>query len=481
MADSHIEDAAHVAVDPNAPEKERHQARAEFGKWRSKQSSGLLEVIEGLSPQTDKERLPIKVGRRYFHSWKDTEKLYAEVTAWSTFDPESVCPATPPPPAVQAAFEEVFGDYIRSNGAILRLHPLYKRWTIFAKEPGPEGIMYRAMVMVQNSDGKYGHVPIDLQHGVDERLHPVLKNLAIGSYKEPTKQDFENLRNIGDRRRHGGTSKSRAKHFAKQEEAADEEGRKQLADFIDDFVSWNGALLARDINRKHGSMQGLPFVPQTSLEEFDRLHPMYEEVEALDPEGKPLGFKHRRRLKPFERGDFFTPNQKRMMALTAYGDYWKAAMEAAEADIGADDAKVAAEGRLKKVRLEFLDPALTDAELTEMVNTANAEMPGMVEALFGERGPRGLFDAEVAEITKRIEQAIKLQAWQESQAWRAKVGAPLLPPIEGLALVPEVVEVVESPDLELHDPRAPIPEERAQRQKEAAWLSRASQRQRSRS
>lgn len=468
MADSHIEDAARVAVDPAAPEAERHQARAEFGKWRSKQSAGVLEVLEHLSPQTDKERLPIQVGRRHFHSWKDTESLYAEVTAWTVFEPDHICPTDTPPPLTQIAFEEVFGDYIRERGAILRLHPLYKRWTIFAKEPGPEGMRYRPVIVCVNSDGQYGKVPTDLQDSVDKRLHPLLANLAIGSYKEPTRQDFENLRNLADRRRLDKDLRSRTKRFAREELAATEAGRAQLYDMVDDFVSWNGSLLARDINRKHGSMQGLPFVPQTSLDEFNRLHPMYEEEFARDPDtGKQLTYKVIRRLKPFERGDFLGPVQMRMAALVAYGDYWQAAVAEAEKQMESEDPETQQAARLTHMRLGFLDPALSDAELEALVADANATMPGMVEALFGERGPRGIFDEEVAQAQKNIEEAIKLQSWEESNKWRVANHLPLKPcPVE----VPEL----EGLDL-LQDPAAPIPASREEKIKEAAWQSRVQQ------
>lgn len=425
MVGPDIIDAATVALDPKANERERDDANRKFHDWQRAQAATTLEIIEEKSPQDEKSRLPIQIGRKYFHSWKDTEKLYAEVTSWRHFDPRDIAPADTPPPATQAAFEEVFADLIRERGALLRLHPLYKRWTIFVKEPTDEGMQYLAAIMVCEP-GEYGQVPLDLENSLDPRLYPVIRNLGIGAYKVPDKGDFEHLRYaLADRRMHGGTSRSRAKHFALEEQQSLDEGHASFYDFIDDFVEYNGDLMVRDINRKHGSMQGLPFVPQTSLDEFERLHPTHETVPATDEDGKYLGFSHRRALKPFERGDFLGPHQKRMIATIAFKDYWKAAVAKAELDSKSEDPAVAREARFNLTKLQFLDPSLTQAEMQEMVEEANKAMPGMVDALFNQKGPWAQYQAEVDELEKRVENTIKLQSIQESNEWRRSLGLPL--------------------------------------------------------
>lgn len=471
MLPPEVLEAAKIIENPQAPEKERDKAAHLYHGYIAKQAP-TTEILEHLSPQIDRDRLPIQVGRRYFHSWKDTEKLYREVTEWKHFSLDQ-CPAVTAPPDTQAAFEDVFADLIRERGAVLKLHPLYRRWTVFLKEPtADQGFQYLASIMIVESNGKCGQIPADLERDLDPRLHPVIRSLGVGGYKVPTRQDFEHLRwQWADRSRE--TSRQKAMRMMKEQIRLEDAETAEKMAFIDDFVSHNAALLSRDINRKYGSMQGLPFVPQTSLEEFDRQHPLYEEEYARDPNtGATLTYKVRRRLKPFERGDFFSPLQKRAMALTAYGDYWLAAMKRAEAQIESTNADIRGEGRITKMRLEFLDPAHTDAELTAMVAAANEGMPGMVEALFGERGPRGILDNEVAEAAARIEDAIKLQAWQESNKWRAENHLPLRPcPVER-----HQVTKVEDIQLNLlHDEAAPIPAEREARMKEAAWQSRALQ------
>jgi hypothetical protein len=317
-------DALIVANTPDAPANERDQAAREFGQWHSKQAVTTMEVLEHLSPQDEKSRLPIQIGRKYFHSWKDTERLFAEVTSWRHFHPLDVCSGDTAPPASQAAFEDVFADLIRERGAILKLHPLYKRWTIFVKEPTEkEGMQYLAAIMVCEP-GVFGQIPLDLELNVDTRLHPIIRNLGIGDYKVPTRADFEHLRYaLADRRMHGGTAQKRAEHFALEEQKSLDEGHREMYDFVDDFMEHNGALYARDVNRKYGSMQGLPFVPQTSLEQFDKEVPAYEMIPALDENGKHLGYSYRRKRKSWEILRSLDEAGKRELAINAVQARWQ--------------------------------------------------------------------------------------------------------------------------------------------------------------
>ncbi len=383
-----------VLRDPRAPERERDFAKKEFCDLLQAQAPTTMEIIEELTPQDERSRLPIKIGRRYFHSWKDTERLYAEVTAWTHF-PLHHCPADTPPPDTQAAFEDVFADLIRESGAVLKLHPLYRRWTVFVRTPAFESgeMAYLPAVMIVDDGGQFGKVPADLQRDIDPRLHPIIAKLGIGPYKVPTRQDFENLRyKLADVRYLGGSRAAARKH-ARAELDHNNEYRKIRDDMIDDFIEHNGALYERDVNRKYGSMQGLPFVPGTSLEQFEKENPTHESTPALDAEGKPLGYSTRRKLKPFERGEQLGPYEKRMIAITAWRKRWEE-----------DVAKAEAEGdRMQSMRLGFLDPGLGSDERDDLIRTAEKECPGIMEALFGALKPEEIIRTVIDDCEAKVD------------------------------------------------------------------------------
>ena len=481
MLPPEVLEAAKILEDPRAPEKERDKAAHVYHGFIARQAP-TTEILEHLSPQVDKDRLPLQVGRRYFHSWKDTEALYREVTEWKHFSLDQ-CPSVSAPPDTQAAFEDIFADLIKERGAVLKLHPLYRRWTVFLKEPtADQGFQYLASIMIVESDGKCGQISADLERDLDPRLHPVIRSLGVGGYKVPTRKDFEHLRwNWADRSRE--TARQKARRMMTEQIKLEDAETAQKMDFIDDFVSHNAALLSRDINRKYGSMQGLPFLPSTSLEEFERENPEFEVVEALDPAtGQSLGFSHRRRLKPYERGDLLTSHEKRMIAIIAYRDYWKAAVVKVELDLAADDPQTQAQARLDQVKLRFLDPALTQAEVEAMVQAANETCPGMVDALFNMKGPWATFQSSVDTLQLRVAEAIKLQSIAESNAWRVSLGLPTRPlPEAGFSSPAIELTPRQRAQLEFEQERELQKTEAAAEGKEGAWQSRVLQQQRSQS
>lgn len=407
MLPPEVKEAAKVLEDPRAPEKERDRAAHVYHGYLARQAP-TSEILEHLSPQVDSERLPLQVGRRYFHSWKDTEALYREVTEWKHFSLDQ-CPAVSAPPDTQAAFEDIFADLIKERGAVLRLHPLYRRWTVFLKEPtADQGYQYLASIMIAESDGKYGRIPVDLENDLDKRLHPVIRSLGIGSYKVPTRQDFEHLRyQWADRTRE--TRRQKVTRLAREQKRLEDIKSDSLNSFIDDFVSHHAALLSRDINRKYGSMQGLPFVPGTSLDKFSEEHPEYEYMEAVDAEGRPLGYKHRRRLKPWERGDVMTPTMRRFLALQAAQGRWQA--EYAQAT-GEDKALLYLSEPLidEDTRLQRLN------EFADNKALAREEQKVKLKELTNE-----LIENRVKQSQEILEALLKAAREEESAQWQSRV------------------------------------------------------------
>lgn len=407
MLPPEVLEAAKILEDPRAPEKERDKAAHVYHGYIARQAP-TTEILEHLSPQVDKDRLPLQVGRRYFHSWKDTEKLYREVTEWKHFSLDQ-CPAVTAPPDTQAAFEDIFADLIKERGAVLKLHPLYRRWTVFLKEPtADQGFQYLASIMIVESDGKCGQIPADLERDLDPRLHPIIRSLGVGGYKVPTRKDFEHLRwNWADRSRE--TPRQKARRMMTEQIKLEDAETAQKMDFIDDFVSHNAALLSRDINRKYGSMQGLPFLPGTSLEQFERENPEFEYMEAVDENGKQLGYKHRRRLKPWERGDVMTPAMRRFLALQAAQGRWQAEYAAASEDdkplLYLSEPLIDEDARLARLNAFADGQALARAEQREKLKVLTNE----------------LIENRVKQSEEIMDALLKAAHEEESAQWQSRV------------------------------------------------------------
>jgi hypothetical protein len=276
---------------------------------------------------TDKELearlLPFRQGSQNFFSFEDTERKFSEVMSQPVHSLD-ICPADTPPPTSQAAFDDVFADLIKSHGAVLKLHPTLRRWTVFLRQADGE---YAPTIVICEQWKNDDPLPKDLENSLDPRLHIIVKG-CVGEYKVPTRQDFEHLRyTMADVQYLGGHRKAAARHrdadLARQRSKARDRNR-----WIRGFVNYYAQQITQEVNRRDGAMQGLPFLPQTSTEFLEKEFPAYEEIDALHPDtGAPLGFKHRRKLADIERA--LRPEAKRLVALAAAQKRWKSEHDAA--------------------------------------------------------------------------------------------------------------------------------------------------------
>lgn len=225
---------------------------------------------------------------------KTLQSRYSEIFGW--FDPDELN-SWSPPPEVQAAFEDIFGDGVRSGKLKLALHPWWKvvcafefRWV----EETKTNAWTPAMIFcTQPEEGK---IPshLDASTGLYEGIRG-----RIGNFKMPTRADFEDFKPHCDRQYL--SHKERLKLNLDLNYKQINEGRDQMRQFERDFCDYYFALASRDANRAAGSMQGLPFLPQTSLETLlkELEAELYDVEEVRNAEGELL-YKRRTRKQPTE-------------------------------------------------------------------------------------------------------------------------------------------------------------------------------------
>lgn len=207
-------------------------------------------------------------------------RVYQYPEIFGFFDPDMLAPSPAPPPEVQAALEDVMGDVAtqkRDDGRpdlILRLHPWFKRWTLFARQSlkgrvAGEGVPAVAwqpvMVLCSEADprAEYSNEfrPEDLK---DKKYSEIWGR--VGDYKLPDRRDFEDFREKCDRQ--FATVGERHQKFENDRLKASRAAEARQRDYERDLCDYGFAAYYRDLVRSIGGGQGLPFLPQTSLEAF---------------------------------------------------------------------------------------------------------------------------------------------------------------------------------------------------------------------
>lgn len=363
---------------------------------------------------TDKEieaqLLPYTAGPASFFAFSDTEKKYRELVEQPLHSLD-LCPADTPPPDTQAAFEDVFADLIKSHGATLRLHPTMRRWTVYLKRKDGQ---YEPAIIICENWNYDDPLPKDLENSLDPRLHILVRG-KVGEYRVPTRQDFEHLRyKLADIQYLGGHRQAAANHRLADLERNRAKSRDRM-NWIRGFVNYYAQDITREINRRDGSMQGLPFVPQTSIGAIEKEYPAYEEVEALDPEtGKPLGYKHRRRLSAIERE--LEPTVKKLLAAMAAQERWRAEVKQARDDMRPATVQL----------LRLTEPMISEEErarrVAALAGAQQARADGAADALEEMvKAARDEAERRVADSMTNIEEAQAKIREEERQRWLSRV------------------------------------------------------------
>lgn len=126
---------------------------------------------------------------------------------FGNFDPDMLAYQEAPPSEVQVAFEETMGEAARPGSGgpdgkprlILRFHPWFKRWSFFewCWDAALKGNAWRCVYICCEASAvdSGGPIPEDLR---DPRYSEIAKR--IGAYKLPNRRDFEEYREVADRR-----------------------------------------------------------------------------------------------------------------------------------------------------------------------------------------------------------------------------------------------------------------------------------------
>lgn len=144
-----------------------------------------------------------------------------------------------PSDQVQAWFRDVFSEEQRRE-LNLRLHPLYKRWTLFQKIRKENGEYVWGVVCSVYEDPKPGLLPVDLQ-----RKDHLLDHLTgyMGENRPFEKVDFEFIEKM-DTKKYG--VKGVCEFIERLEKDKEVSYDKQWDDFIDDFLDYNFWSAMRD-------------------------------------------------------------------------------------------------------------------------------------------------------------------------------------------------------------------------------------------
>lgn len=237
--------------------------------------SKLPESLKDPIPRASAERPnPSKINRML-----PARKRAEFPELFRTIDPDNLAQVTSLPPGMREEVEDIFGDWIRweRDGAVdppdptqagwlkLRIHPWHKRWTMFQWGPKNRyGEMGWWPTMVFMEEPITGVIPIDLDD-------PKFDNLKgkMGAFKVPTKADFEDFYKISNRSLFETSWQNlQAVEDPIDKEAADKE--RVMREYEHDLTSYYSDIDCMRANRFFGGMQGLPFVPQTSLDELER-------------------------------------------------------------------------------------------------------------------------------------------------------------------------------------------------------------------
>ncbi len=158
-----------------------------------------------------------------------------KVKHWEAFrsiDPDALRAAEEPPSDVQAALEDVMGPD-RMRDLKLRLHPIFRRWTLFERQRDPTSGMTNSWgaVSVFQEEPRSGHLPSDLQG----------RNLGhlrgqMGDYRMPHRKDFEIIEKT-DLRKYG--YRKVENYLAEPEKAAEREADRIFEDRVEDFHDYH--------------------------------------------------------------------------------------------------------------------------------------------------------------------------------------------------------------------------------------------------
>lgn len=279
------EAAIAIAKDLRAPEKERDQAHHEATHVKREDCPDLPAVIHTGGGGFFEHKSASEARKETQVSHEELERRFHEFISDPLTSLDN-CPAVPPPTGALVAFRATFGEEAIARGDVhLKLHPLYKRWCVFARGRTPKGNYGYYPALVICHPPVIGVLPADLDASLPPELRPQFTG-RMGPYKEPDTLDFTTLTELADRYKWKGRSaREKAKELEDKQLEAYKKVKKDKWEETRDFVEYFKGLFERDMNRKYGAMQGFNTVPQTSLDQFEKEHPRELHIPVTDANG----------------------------------------------------------------------------------------------------------------------------------------------------------------------------------------------------
>ncbi len=194
------------------------------------------------------------IGRRESPGVRKKLRMIRNGEAYGYIDPDELSSLGEPPPQIQAALEDVLGDWAKDdNGAErikVRVHPHFHRWCLYEREYRPElggQELWRCFYIFMGDPVK-GKLPSDM----DGDLYKYHFTGRIGEYVEPDRSHFEMIERF-NRHKYGVDAVNEHAGALQDKELA--EAEREETERTEAFLDDNWFLVADEANQKAGSGQ----------------------------------------------------------------------------------------------------------------------------------------------------------------------------------------------------------------------------------
>lgn len=261
---------------------DRTDTQIDFDEVNAKKDSKVEETDHEFDTAGDMPIISEKQARRLSRmSYEQRVQRYIEATEGNGyFNPDLCEKREPPPESIIAMKDELGEDFIKAHGLVLLYHFWFKRWVVAQEATDGKGHRGFRIVYMCQGDRIPGYIPPDL----DDDAHFDILVGAIGDYRVPNRWDFRMLKERLDPRVYG-TQAERTRNDAKKVIDKEAAFKKDFMNWTEGYMDHYGSLWIQGANQAAGSMQGLNFVPGTSLEQLRKereakfhFEPVYNEA-----------------------------------------------------------------------------------------------------------------------------------------------------------------------------------------------------------
>lgn len=125
-------------------------------------------------------------------TWNEKRDHYGDLLLKRYYDPDLYRDERPPP-ELQVALEEIFGEAAVSGKVKLRLHPWFRRWSLWERMSTSHGENVWNCFWICHEKSRPDYLPPDLNEQRFENLRG-----DMGDFKVPTRTDLQLVRELAD-------------------------------------------------------------------------------------------------------------------------------------------------------------------------------------------------------------------------------------------------------------------------------------------